>query len=248
MHETSAGTWCSGKTWRVGVGWVGGGGIGMGKTCEPKAFSFQCMTKFTTNKKRKKEEKKKEKRNMLIHWITFFTLPIFNKPSHCAHLHYLPGSLKYLNIINVVNFPGGPDGKESNLPTMPETQVRSPGWEDPLEKRIATHSSILSWRTPWTRAAWWATVQRVTESGTIEWLFFYIALYTCKKKKRKKMSLSNQINQKTKPENEQRKTKIDTGKHKEKYWFRKHKAKEFIKYIEFLSGFFSLALVSMMIF
>ena len=28
-----------------------GGGIGMGKTCEPKAFSFQCMTKFTTNKK-----------------------------------------------------------------------------------------------------------------------------------------------------------------------------------------------------
>ena len=31
-----------------------GGGIGMGKTCEPKAFSFQCMTKFTTNKKKKK--------------------------------------------------------------------------------------------------------------------------------------------------------------------------------------------------
>ena len=28
-----------------------GGGIGMGKTCEPKAFSFQCMTKFTTKKK-----------------------------------------------------------------------------------------------------------------------------------------------------------------------------------------------------
>ena len=32
-----------------------GGGIGMGKTCEPKAFSFQCMTKFTTNKKFKKK-------------------------------------------------------------------------------------------------------------------------------------------------------------------------------------------------
>ena len=30
-----------------------GGGIGMGKTCEPKAFSFQCMTKFTTKKKKK---------------------------------------------------------------------------------------------------------------------------------------------------------------------------------------------------
>ena len=36
-----------------------GGGIGMGKTCEPKAFSFQCMTEFTTNKKKKKVKKKK---------------------------------------------------------------------------------------------------------------------------------------------------------------------------------------------
>ena len=35
-----------------------GGGIGMGKTCEPKAFSFQCMTKFTTNKKKEKRKKK----------------------------------------------------------------------------------------------------------------------------------------------------------------------------------------------
>ena len=56
MHETSALTWCSGRTWRERVGREVGGGIGMGKTCEPKAFSFQCMTKFTTNKKKKKEE------------------------------------------------------------------------------------------------------------------------------------------------------------------------------------------------
>ena len=33
-----------------------GGGIGMGKTCEPKAFSFQCMTEFTTNKNLKKKK------------------------------------------------------------------------------------------------------------------------------------------------------------------------------------------------
>ena len=33
-----------------------------------------------------------------------------------------------------------------HLPTMQETSVRSLGWEDPLEKRIATHSSILAWR------------------------------------------------------------------------------------------------------
>ena len=37
-----------------------------------------------------------------------------------------------------------------NLPAMQETQVRFPGWEDPLEKEMATHSSILAWRIPWT--------------------------------------------------------------------------------------------------
>ena len=37
-----------------------------------------------------------------------------------------------------------------NLPAMQETQVQSLGWEDPLEKRMATHSSILAWRIPWT--------------------------------------------------------------------------------------------------
>ena len=37
-----------------------------------------------------------------------------------------------------------------NLPAMQETQVRFLSWEDPLEKEIATHSSILAWRIPWT--------------------------------------------------------------------------------------------------
>ena len=37
-----------------------------------------------------------------------------------------------------------------NLPAMRETWVRSLGWEDPLEKGMATHSSILAWRMPWT--------------------------------------------------------------------------------------------------
>ena len=36
------------------------------------------------------------------------------------------------------------------LPAMQETWVRSLGWEDPLEKEMATHSSILGWRIPWT--------------------------------------------------------------------------------------------------
>ena len=37
-----------------------------------------------------------------------------------------------------------------NLPAMQGTQVRFLGWEDPLEKEMATHSSILAWRIPWT--------------------------------------------------------------------------------------------------
>ena len=37
-----------------------------------------------------------------------------------------------------------------NLPAMPETWVQSLGQEDPLEKEMATHSSILAWRIPWT--------------------------------------------------------------------------------------------------
>ena len=36
------------------------------------------------------------------------------------------------------------------LPVVPETWVRSLGWEDPLEKEMATLSSILAWRIPWT--------------------------------------------------------------------------------------------------
>ena len=39
---------------------------------------------------------------------------------------------------------------EQNLPAKQETQVRSLGWEDPLEKKMATHSSILVWEIPWT--------------------------------------------------------------------------------------------------
>ena len=37
-----------------------------------------------------------------------------------------------------------------NLPAMQETWFQSLGWEDPLEKGKATHSSILAWRIPWT--------------------------------------------------------------------------------------------------
>ena len=37
-----------------------------------------------------------------------------------------------------------------NLPAVQETRVQSLGWEDPLEKGMATHSSIFAWEIPWT--------------------------------------------------------------------------------------------------
>ena len=46
-----------------------------------------------------------------------------------------------------------------NLPAMWETWVQSLGWEDPLEKGKATHSSILAWRIPW--SVWPTGSQRV---------------------------------------------------------------------------------------
>ena len=50
-----------------------------------------------------------------------------------------------------------------HLPAMPEDRVRSLGQENPLEKEMATHSSILAWGNPMDRGAWWATVHRVTK-------------------------------------------------------------------------------------
>ena len=47
-----------------------------------------------------------------------------------------------------MGFPGRSDSKES--PCNAGDLVRSLGWEDPLEKGIVTHSSILAWRIPWT--------------------------------------------------------------------------------------------------
>ena len=53
-----------------------------------------------------------------------------------------------------------------NLPVMQETWVQSLDWVDPLEKRMATHSSNLAWRIPWTEEPGVATVQGVAKSWT----------------------------------------------------------------------------------
>ena len=62
----------------------------------------------------------------------------------------------------------GPPGAQmvKNLQAMQEAWVRSLSWEDPLEDSMATHSSILAWRIPMDREAWWATVHEGAKSLT----------------------------------------------------------------------------------
>ena len=53
-----------------------------------------------------------------------------------------------------------------NLPVIQETLIQSLGWEDPQEKGMTTHFSILAWRIPMDRGAWWATVHGAAKSQT----------------------------------------------------------------------------------
>ena len=69
---------------------------------------------------------------------------------------------------NPVECPGTPLVAQmvNNPPAMRETQVQSLGWEDPLEEGMATHSSILAWRIPWTEEPGRVTVHGITQSRT----------------------------------------------------------------------------------
>ena len=77
----------------------------------------------------------------------------------------------------------------NNPPEIQETRVRSLGWEDPLEKGMATHSSVLAWRIPWTEepggySPWGRKESNMTERlllsnlechvGPSEWLRFLL--------------------------------------------------------------------------
>ena len=61
---------------------------------------------------------------------------------------YMEKESKKKKHIYIYGFPRGSTVK--NLPAMQEMQVQSLGWEDPLEKEMATHSSIFAWEIPWT--------------------------------------------------------------------------------------------------
>ena len=82
---------------------------------------------------------------------------IINKPEVDVIFFYLLKIRAYMVALTV-----------KNPPAMGETWVRSLGWEDPLEEGMETHSSILAWKIPMDRGAWWATVHGVTELDTTE--------------------------------------------------------------------------------
>ena len=62
-----------------------------------------------------------------------------------------------------------------NLPAMQETQVQSLGWEDPLKKGMATHSSILAWRIPWIEES--MGLQRVRYDWVTNTFIFKLCFY-----------------------------------------------------------------------
>ena len=82
-------------------------------------------------------------------WLMDGALPVSSlcPPSLCPNCLFFFFKF-YKDIRHIRGFPGSSAGK--NPPTMWETWVQSLGWEDLLEKEMATSSSILAWRIPWT--------------------------------------------------------------------------------------------------
>ena len=70
-----------------------------------------------------------------------------------------------------------------NLPVMRDTQIRSLGWDDPLEKGMAPHSSIPAWRIPWTEEAGGLQSMGLHRIGhdrvTKKWIFRIFQIVVC---------------------------------------------------------------------
>ena len=67
-----------------------------------------------------------------------------------------------------------------NLPTMKEKRVSSLDWEDPIKKRMATHSSILAWKIPWTEEPGRLQSMGWQELNTTERkIFIYLIFIKC---------------------------------------------------------------------
>ena len=103
--------------------------------------------------------------------ISFSHVVRYKCDQHCAFTCYSSrnwGSRMLNNLPRSTVLEGASQGAQMvrYLPSMWETWVQSLDWDDPLEKIMATHSSILAWRIPMDRGAWWATVHGVAKSQT----------------------------------------------------------------------------------
>ena len=78
----------------------------------------------------------------------------------------------------ILGFPGGSEGKASAYHA--ETWIRSLGWEDSLEKEVATHSSTRAWKRPWTeKPGMLHSPWSRKESDTTERIHFHFESDTC---------------------------------------------------------------------
>ena len=101
-----------------------------GDICIPVADSCRCFAEATHYCKAIILQLKKRKKESSIKSLYHY----------CILEYIFEINLKHVLVAQMIN----------NLPAMQETWVWSLGWEDPLEKGMATHSSILVWRIPWT--------------------------------------------------------------------------------------------------
>ena len=127
---------------------------------------FLKQNKTKTNKQNKKNKttqrvtkKVLEEKDMFITLIVVMASQVYAyvQTPQIVYTRYVH-SFIYQLYLNKAAFGLGGEGSASlvaqmvkNLPAMQETQARSLGQEDPLENRMATQSSILSWRIPWTQ-------------------------------------------------------------------------------------------------
>ena len=100
---------------------------------------------------------------LVVQWLTL--------SSQCRSYIPSPGTLFYMPQLKIPHASMKTTNTDSlvaqmvkNPPAMWETWVPSLGWEDLLEEGMATYSSILVWRIPMDREAWWVTVHGVSKS------------------------------------------------------------------------------------
>ena len=93
--------------------------------------------------------------------MAFATFFLKDKPEQVAFAF----KKKKKTLVLFIYFASSVTQPVKNLPAKEVTQAQSLGWEDPLEKGIAIHSSILAWNSMDT-AAWWATVHGAAKSWT----------------------------------------------------------------------------------